>query len=471
MKKLTVSILVFLSMAGTLPVSGKIILPALISDNMVLQQNADVTLWGWASDGAEKLKIWGTWGNDTVKTEAKVGKWSATIHTPGAGGPYSVFIQGEELTEIKNVLIGEVWVCSGQSNMQMPVDSMSRGFSGVLNFRQKIREANHPSIRFFQVFRRVSDHPQDDCIGKWVVCTPETVKAFSATGYFFSKYLNDSLHIPVGMIHTSWGGTPAETWLPEEVVMSNPEYAAGIEKLYKQNWWPIRPGQAYNAMIYPLLKYRIAGAIWYQGESNSDNPHVYRKLFPDLIKTWRKLWGIDFPFYYVQIAPYNYKNGLGATLVREDQLLALSVPKTGMAVTNDIGNVDNIHPRDKEEVGRRLALWALAKTYGKTGIVFSGPLYKSMKVDKNKIEISFEYVDGGLVKKGKTLTCFQIAGADHNFVDAKAAIKGDKVIVYNKKVKTPVAVRFAFSNTAEPNLFNAAGLPASAFRTDDWPVK
>jgi sialate O-acetylesterase len=270
------------------------------------------------------------------------------------------------------------------------------------------------------------------------------------------------------MIHSSWGGTPAETWMPEKTVMNNPDYAAGIEKLYKQTWWPIRPGQAYNAMIHPLLNYRIAGAIWYQGESNSANPLIYKKLFPDMIVTWRKLWGIDFPFYYVQIAPYNYKGGMGATLVREAQLLTLSLPKTGMAVTNDIGNVDNIHPRDKEEVGRRLALWALAKTYGKNDIVYSGPLYNSMKINKNKIEISFDHIDSGLVKKGKTLSCFQIAGDDHKFVKANAVIKDDKVIVSNKKIKNPIAVRFAFSDTAEPNLFNSAGLPASAFRTDDW---
>ncbi len=450
---------------------AKLILPSLISDNMVLQQNADVTIWGWSSNSTEKLMIWGSWGQDTVKTQAKVGKWSVQIHTPSAGGPYTLFIRGDELTEIKNVLIGEVWICSGQSNMEMPVDSTGQGFSGVLNFRKVIKEANNPSIRFFQVFRRISDHQQDDCVGKWVVCTPETVKSFSATGYFFAKYLHDDLKIPVGMIHSSWGGTPAETWLPKETVMNNPEFAAGVEKLFKQDWWPILPGLAYNAMIYPLLDYRIAGAIWYQGESNSANPLIYRKLFPEMIKTWRKLWGLDFPFYYVQIAPYKYKEPMGATLVREAQLMTLSLPKTGMAITNDIGNIHNIHPRDKEEVGRRLALWALAKTYGKSDIVYSGPVFKSMKIVKNKIELSFDYVDGGLIKKGKTLTCFQIAGENREFVDAKAAIKGDKVIVYNKKVKNPVAVRFAFSDTAEPNLFNAAGLPASAFRTDDWPVK
>ncbi len=449
---------------------AKITLPSLISDNMVLQQNAEVTLWGWSSNSVEKLRIWGSWGQDTVKTRAKVGKWSVRIHTPEAGGPYSLFILGDELTEIKNVLIGEVWVCSGQSNMEMPVDSINSGFSGALHFREVIREANYPSIRFFQVFRRISDHPQDDCVGQWVVCTPETVKAFSATGYFFAENLYDNLHVPIGMIHSSWGGTPAETWMPEKAVMDNPEFAAGIEKLFKQDWWPIRPGQAYNAMIYPLLKYRIAGVIWYQGESNSANPLIYRKLFPDMIKTWRKLWDIDFPFYYVQIAPYKYKEPMGATLVREAQLMTLSLPGTGMAVTNDIGNINNIHPRNKEEVGRRLALWALAKTYGKSGIVYSGPLYKSMKTDKKKIEISFEHVDGGLVKKGKSLTYFEIAGEDRNFAEAKAEIKGDKVIVYNKKVKNPVAVRYAFSDTAEPDLFNAAGLPASAFRTDDWPV-
>ncbi len=449
---------------------AKILLPSVISNNMVLQQNADVAIWGWSSNSTEKLMIWGSWSADTIRTQAKIGEWSASIHTPQAGGPYSLFIKGNELIEIKNVMIGEVWVCSGQSNMQMPVDSLSKGYSGVLNFRQKIREADKPEIRFFQVFRKIAGNPQDNCMGKWIVCTPETVKEFSATGYFFAKTLNDSLGIPVGMIHSSWGGTPAETWLPEEVVTSDPLLAEGAKKLKYRDWWPVKPGLAYNAMIHPLINYHIAGAIWYQGESNSANPLVYRKLFPELIRTWRRLWNKEFPFYYVQIAPYKYGQPMGATLVREAQLMTLKVPGTGMAVTNDIGNISNIHPRNKEEVGRRLALWALAETYGKQGIIYSGPLYRSMKINKKKIEISFDYVDGGLVKKGKELTWFQIAGEDKKFVNAKAKIKGDKVIVYSKEVKDPVAVRFAFSDTAEPNLFNAAELPASAFRTDDWEV-
>ncbi len=464
----------FALLTGLFPVSkskAEILLPAIISDNMVLQQNADVKIWGWSSNPTEKLLIWGSWGQDTVSTQAKIGEWSVVIHTPPAGGPYSLFIKGDGLTEIKNVMIGEVWLGSGQSNMQMPVDSVSKGFAGVLNFRQKIREADYPEIRFFQVFRKISENPQDDCMGRWVVCTPETVGGFSATAYFFSKNLYDSLRIPVGVIHSSWGGTPAETWLPEAAVMDDSVLAAGAKKLKFYDWWPVRPGLAYNAMIHPLINYTIAGAIWYQGESNSANPLYYRKLFPELIRTWRKLWNKDFPFYYVQIAPFKYREPMGATLVREAQLMALTVPNTGMVVTNDIGNVSDIHPRNKEEVGRRLALWALANTYGKTGIVYSGPLYKSMGVKKNKIEVSFDHVDGGLVKKGRELCCFEIAGDDKVFVPARAKIKGDKVVVYSKEIKNPVAVRFAFSDTAEPILFNAAGLPASAFRTDDWEVK
>lgn len=275
----------------------------------------------------------------------------------------------------------------------------------------------------------------------------------------------------MGLISSSWGGTPVETWIPEAVLSKDPELMVAAKKIEPKKWWPNEPGWAYNAMIHPLVNFKIAGCIWYQGESNRQNATSYYKSFPLLIKTWREVWDNEFPIYYAQIAPFKYDvaDALDAAIVRDAQLRTqLQVPKTGMAVTNDIGNLEDIHPRNKQEVGRRLALWALAKDYGVQSLEFSGPMYKAMEIKKNKITLLFDHAWEGLVKKGKNLTDFTIAGPDRVFYPAKAKIVGNTVIVSAKNVKNPVAVRFAFTDTAQPNLYNAEGLPASAFRTDSW---
>lgn len=448
---------------------GEIYLPSVLSDNMVLQQNDEVTIWGWTTESAEEISVWGSWSNDTVTTKANLGRWFLKLKTPGKGGPYKVFIKGHELQTIENVLIGEVWLCSGQSNMEMPV-APNHWFKGVEGYEQTVSEANYPSIRFFTVKRRVAAYPQDDCVGEWVVCTPETVKDFSAIAYFFGKEIDEKLNVPVGLIHSSWGGTNAETWMPEAIVENDPEHREGVRKATAYRSRPSEAGQAYNAMMHPLIHFEVAGAVWYQGENNRFDGENYTRLFADLIKSWRLDRKEDISFYYVQIAPYNYKD-FGAVLVREAQLETLSLPKTGMVVTNDIGDLKDIHPQNKEEVGRRLSLWALAKTYNQPGIVYSGPLYRSMLIEKGKIKIEFDHAEGGLVKKGENLIWFEIAGKDKNFVKAQAVIKGEAVIVSHKDIKEPVAVRFAFSDTAEPVLFNKAGLPAAAFRTDNWIVE
>lgn len=447
-------------------VAARIWLPSILSDNMVLQQNAVVTIWGWTTEPSEMIAVWGSWGNDTARVQADLGRWKVQLRTPAKGGPYTLHVKGHVLVNVSNVLLGEVWLCSGQSNMEMPVDSISRDFPGVLHYKEEVKQANWPSIRFFQVRKVVADFPQDDCSGEWVECTPEQVRRFSAVGYFFGKELHNSLKVPVGLINSSWGGTNIETWMPENVTRNDTAFSSAIKNVQIRKWWPSLPGLAYNAMIHPFQPFSLAGVIWYQGESNKFNGTLYNRLLPTMIGLWRSWWGKDLPFYYVQIAPYRYE-APPAMAVREAQLETLSaVPNTGMVVTNDIGDVNFIHPINKKEVGRRLSLWALAKTYGQKGIVYSGPLYRSMEVKGNRIRVYFDFAEDGLILKNNC--CFEIAGSDQRFVKAVAKVEKNYLVVYSDEVKAPVAVRFAYHDRDEPGLFNKAGLPASAFRTDKW---
>ncbi len=447
---------------------AKIWLPSILSDNMVLQQNSNATIWGWTTSTSEKITVIGSWNNEEITVEAFQGIWSLKLPTPIAGGPYTVTIKGHETLLIKNVLIGEVWLSSGQSNMEWTPNM------GLDNAEKEIKNALYPNIRFFNISKQKSENPQDNTQGNWSACSPETMQSFSSVAYFFGRKLHQDLSVPIGLVNSSWGGTPVEVWIPEEIYNNNVELKGEVDKLTEFAWWPKDPGSAYNAMIHPITKFNIAGAIWYQGESNRDNAFSYTKSFSLMIDSWRDQWQKEFPFYFVQIAPFNYNSlsNLGAAVVRDAQLQTMqTVPNTGMVVTNDIGNLKNIHPTNKQEVGKRLALWALAKTYGVKNITFSGPIYKSMEIQKKKIIISFDHIAGGLVKTGKELNEFYIAGSDKVFYKAKSKIIGETVVVSASEVKDPVAVRFAFSGTAEPNLFNSEGLPASAFRTEDWDIK
>ena len=460
------SIFTFVLLLALIPLHAAIWTPAIISDNMVLQQNSECTIWGWTDKTSEKITVTGSWNNIPVSVKAYQGLWSVKLKTGSAGGPYTVTIKGHEAIVLKNVMLGEVWLLSGQSNMhRTPMQELN-------NKEEEIKNAKYPAIRFFNVPLHQSGTRQDDTPGRWEECTPETFKTFSSAGYFFGREIHQKLNVPVGLINSSWGGTPIKVWIRDSVLRSHKELYEQVKKIQKTPWWPDRPGSAYNSMIYPFIKFNIAGALWYQGESDRQVPETYYETLPLLIEAWRKDRGKEFPFYFVQIAPFNYKQdttNIQAAIVRDAQLQTmLTVPNTGMVVTNDIGELNNIHPADKQDVGKRLALWALAKSYGVKDIVFSGPVYKSMEVKRNKAVIHFDYVDGGLMQKGKVLKEFYIAGADKKFYPAKARIKGDTVEVWNKKVKKPAAVRFAFSNTALPNLFNKAGLPASAFKTDNW---
>jgi len=444
-------------------------LPSIIGSHMVLQQQSEVNLWGW-SDPQEKITIQVPW--DTTHFTVlgtRNATWQIKIKTPPAGGPYTITITGRNTIVLEDVLVGEVWLCSGQSNMEWNVNGSMHP--------DEAKTANNTSIRFFQVTKFTSDYPQDDVPGGWAVCNPESAKWFSAVGYFFGRKLQQTLNTPVGLISSNWGGTPAEVWTPKNVIEEDPALKAEAANL-QEGWpyWPIVPGKAYNAMIHPLTNFSIAGALWYQGEANVGAYANYPHLLTSMIGAWRKAWNTEFPFYYVQIAPFNYGDNNLCAFMREAQTTISAYPKTGMVVVSDlVENVNDIHPRNKLDVGIRLANYALADTYGKTGIAYKSPQYQSMKVEKNKIRISFDNVPTGLKTSGGEPTEFYIAGADQNFVKATAKIDGNTVVVSSKEVKNPVAVRFGFSNTATPNLLSKEGLPVNLFRTDNWvgkdPVK
>ncbi|MFA5292979.1 MAG: sialate O-acetylesterase [Phycisphaerae bacterium] len=622
---------------------------AIFCDHMVLQQKSDAPIWGWSSPG-EKITVQASWLKDSVSAVAdKHGSWKLEIRTPDAGGPYNIKISGQNEIILSDVLIGEVWLCSGQSNMVIPLDWL-----GTEKSKKDIEEANNPQIRIFDIKDRFSIYEEKDCIGSWNAWLPATsdnIKLFSAVGYYFGERLQEELNVPIGLISSHWGGTAAESWMdldtikkfqrlkksaeiisrardrneppddafrkvaddwlkkvnvqddgikhkwfekdmndadwpqmnqpsrwsgtslngvygivwfrkefalpttasPQNMVLDlgniddidsvwiNNNYisttigystrrtykipaaflnegrnviavriintggdggfaaakenlkitSAGKETYSLAGQWRYKtsnpktdwqtpqftvinqssPTALFNTMIAPLIPFRIAGVIWYQGESNVLFPIEYRTLFPAMIKNWRNRWQQGaFPFYYVQIAPCNYGDNAYSQALREAQMMTLSEPNTGMAVTMDIGEEKNIHPRNKYDVGDRLAKWALSKDYGRTDIVFSGPLYKKMKIEGNSIRLFFDYTHGGLIAEGNELTDFTIAGKDRNFLPAKAVIDGETVVVSSPRVEKPVAVRFAWSNYAQPNLFNTASLPASSFRTDNWPL-
>ena len=443
--------------------SAQLRLSPIFSDHMVLQQKTDAPIWGWSWPGSE-VTIKTSWNNEEVKINTQnSGAWKTSVKTPEAGGPFTITIKSGDVIELKDVLIGEVWICSGQSNMEW-------NMNGAIDGKEEIPNANLPNVRMYQGKKMATDFPQVKGEGEWKTTTPENAQWFSAVGYFFGKKLNQQLNVPIGLINVSWGGTPADTWIPEEIVLADAELSEANAKLRQDNRWPKKPGAVYNAMIYPLQPLQIAGAIWYQGEGNTAAPLTYKKMMEQLILSWRKGFSKDFPFYYVQIAPFTYGDVETGTLVREQQVKMLTIPKTGMVVISDcVEDVKDIHPRYKKPVGERLANYALADTYGKTGIAFKSPVYNSMKVEKNKIRIMFDNANG-LVSKGGEPTEFLIAGEDGKFVPAKAKIDGNTVMVSSKEIKSPVAVRFGWPNSSVPNLFSKDGLPVSCFRTDDWPI-
>lgn len=438
-------------------------LPSVVSSNMVLQQQSVVRLWGWADPG-EGVFITTSWSGKTDSVWGSRGAtWELFIQTPVAGGPYTISFKGKNQIILDNILIGEVWVCSGQSNMEW------NSVNGVDGLNADLPLSANSKIRFFHIPKTTSQYPQDNCGGNWQLCDSASLRTFSAVGYYFGKKLQDSLHVPIGLINASWGGTPAETWAPASLV-ENDEVLKKAAAIIKQtNWWPITPGAAYNGMIAPVTNFAIAGVIWYQGEGNAVIHATYQKLFTGLIDAWRKVWKKDFPFYYVQIAPYTYGNENISAFLREQQTRSMSFPNTGMVVITDlVDDVKNIHPRNKKDVGSRLANWALAETYQHSGLVYKSPLYKNMIVEKGKAEIYFDNAPNGFIIKGNKATEWFIAGEDRQFLPAEVIVRNDRLLVFNKNIKNPVAVRFAFSDTAIGNIFSREGLPVGPFRTDNW---
>ncbi len=638
-----------LGMAISFAQGASLKLPAILGDHMVLQQHAFARIWGWTEPGGD-VKVSTSWNGLTYSTAADdQGNWQVKVVTGEAGGPYTITIEGDITVVLEDILLGEVWVCSGQSNMEWPL-------SRAETAKSEIPLSNYPGIRLFTVKKHIAPRPVDDVEGAWEACGPESSPGFSAVGYFFGRDLHRTLGVPIGLIHTSWGGTPSESWTSREMLETFGDFDEQLDKLYNSsdeevaraereadrmeaeiasqidfdnpdntgyregwmnadyddgtwdsmecpaewsslekigmlegvvwmrtniripgswtgkalmlklgpvdemdvtwingvevgsskvvaNWnvdrvyevpasavssqelqlsirivntsaqggifgkveqlkiypkgdqdadpvllagnWKYQiayrfpritrpnnshtPSVLYNGMIYPIKNLAIRGAIWYQGESNQDRAIQYRTIFPGMIQDWRNAWKQgDFPFYFVQLAPYRYATEHTSAELREAQFMTLSkLRNTGMAVTLDIGNPDDIHPTNKRDVGHRLALWALAKDYGQD-LVYSGPLYRAQTVEGATIRIHFDHADGGLEARGGDLTHFEIAGEDQVYHPARAVIDGENVVVSSSQVPEPVAVRYAWSNTAEPNLFNAEGLPASSFCTDSW---
>jgi len=479
---------------------------ALFTDNMVLQQGKKVPVWGTADAGeAVTVRI----QQQQAAATAKEGKWIVWLKPMKAGGPFELTIKGQNTITLKNVMVGEVWVCSGQSNMAMALSSCEGA-------EQAVASSKNPMIRLLTVERATSRTPRSAFKAKhpWVAAGPKTVHGFSGVAYFFGRDLQAALKVPVGLIHTSWGGTPAEAWTDRQTIESNPKLKGVVPRWnrYVRVEYPKRakahqakmakwqkaaaaakqagakpprkprapqgpdgphgPSSLYNAMIHPLLPYPIQGAIWYQGESNAGRAYEYRTLFPAMITCWRRAWGQgDFTFLTVQLAPFVGKMPHPTwPELREAQLLASqTLPKAGLAVITDVGNRTDIHPKRKAPVGARLALAARGIAYGER-IVYSGPEYTGMKMQGNQIVLSFKHVGSGVMAKGSQPKGFTIAGKDRKFVPASAEIRGDKVIVSSPNVPEPVAVRFGWENFPVVDLWNKEGLPATPFRTDDFPM-
>lgn len=465
MKNYCIPVILFLQLLICSICLAQLRLPAIISSGMVLQQNDSVALWGWANPG-EKLFVTTGWDNKTDSTIITNGAaWKLKVKTPAAGGPYTITIKNRTVITLNNVMIGEVWICSGQSNMQYSYNS------GVKDIAAEFDSCYNNNLRFFHIPKATSAWPQEDVKAQWSICDSNTLKNFSAVAYFFGKKLQHKLHTPIGLINASWGGTPAETWAPQEIINNDPQLKEAAAQLKPSPSWSAYPGFTYNAMIAPLTSFSIAGAIWYQGETNVLANNTYNKLLTAMIDAWRQVWKKDFPFYYVQIAPFKYNNNNVGALLQEAQTKSMNHAGVGMVVINDlIDSVTNIHPSYKHEVGYRLANWALAQTYHQPGIVYKSPMFKSAEKKNDKLILSFDNVNTELLAKNKTITGFYISGEKEEWYPAEVKIAKDKIIVGNKNVKDPAFVRYGFGNTIIGNLFSAEGLPLCPFRTDNWMV-
>jgi sialate O-acetylesterase len=476
-------------------------LPGCLSSHMVLQREQPIHIWGWSAPEENVSVAFHGISRDTVGDD--LGQWSVYLPPEPAGGPYALTISATNRIVLEDVLVGDVWFASGQSNMEMPLS----GWPGapLKDSAEEIANADHPRIRLFQVPKKSSDFPLRDSEASWVVCTPKTAAGFSAAAYFFGRDIEAREQVPVGLIHASWGGTPAEAWLSLEAIASDaglmPLFAARAQMMQDQadvpamrardrredqaaraagktppphTWHPDpaswAPAGLFNAMVAPFRPFPIRGVIWYQGESNSRPAFapLYVRLFPALIKDWRRQWREgDFPFLFVQISSYNADPAETWPTIREAQRRTLGLANTAMAVTIDIGTPDNVHPPDKQTVGARLALAARALTYGED-IEYSGPLFRQARPEGESMRVWFTHTADGLVAEGDKLEGFQVAGSSGQFVDAQAHIDGRTIIVSSPGVTEPQSVRYGWANVPKANLFNSAGLPASPFTSEKY---
>lgn len=469
-KFLSLGFILFLSTA-LVSLKAEIKMPAIFGDNMVLQQQSEAALWGWAKPNSS-VRVTTSWNRKSYSAKSNgEGYWKLKVNTPAASyTPYTITISDGKAVTLQNILIGEVWVCSGQSNMEMPM----KGFSNqpIEGGPEAIATSRNPGIRCFTMKKASKSAPQQDGEGTWQVAGPETTPNFTATGYFFGRLLNQALDIPVGLIHTSWGGSRIEAWMtPSSIksVVADARIPATDAEIKSQNG---DPTVLYNGMLHPIVGYAIRGAIWYQGEANRSEPEQYVKLFDKMVREWRTIWEVgEFPFYYCQIAPYNYRGGLNSGFIREAQSKGMeTTPNTGMAVLMDAESPACIHPPKKKQAGERLALWALAKTYGMDKIHHRSPEVKSVNMEGRVAVLTMDIsANPGLTTYGKEILQFQIAGDDKRFYPAKAALSGNRIFVFSPNVEKPAAVRYCFNDTEATEIFTVEGsLPLSSFRTDDW---
>ena len=466
LKSLCAALLLLGAGAGQITAQPILRLPSIIGDHMVLQENSNVKIWGWAEPNKEVLII-PSWSQDTVRTKSTGDtKWLASIQTPAADNrTYTLTVQTQQRKiEVKDILVGQVWLCGGQSNMNYSAAQ------GITDMQEELQKPMNPTIRLFTVTRNSSPWYQEECEGKWQVCNTKSALWFSAVGYFFGKTLSEALSQPVGLINASWGGSPVETWTPASSMSKEP----ALKGMWTKNRKSKSPynytiGSMYNAMIHPITNFALAGIVWYQGEANVGHTS-YADAFSLLIDSWRTRFGRDLPFYFVQIAPYKYKHPNSGAEIREQQArVAASKDRTGMVVVSDlVENVGDIHPRRKQEVGRRLANWALAETYGKPGSKYRHATFASITVKGQKAIIAFNNAEGGIVSDGNPAEALEICAASMVFRPARAMIdqKDGSLIVWNDAVRKPVAVRYMFSNEGIGNLKDTAGLPVAPFRTD-----
>ncbi len=439
---------------------ANVTLPSFFSDGMVLQRNSAVKLWGWGNP-KEPIKITTSWNNQEYSTITdNNANWTLILPTTREGGPYTITIKGYNEIVLNNVSLGEVWLCSGQSNMEMNANW------GILNGDEEVQKANNPNIHFFSVEKASSVYPQNNLLGNWAECTPEIMKKNSALAYFFANRITEELkNVPIGLIISAWGATAAEAWMPNSVFQNDVELLQAANKISPNEYCPIGPAVTYNTMIHPLVGYKIAGVLWYQGESNVGST-IYDKTFATLIQSWRTLWATEFPFYFVQLAPYNNgDDNYSSVIIRDLQRRTLQLPNTAMVITSDISTSDDIHPKDKKSVGVRLANLALANIYKTNTNCVNGPMFKSFVIEKSKIIVSFDYAEGLYFKPKKT-TQFEIASDDAIFYPANAKIIKDKIEIQSDKVPHPKKVRFAWKNAASSDLFNKVKLPASSFTSE-----